>query len=62
MRGTVMCTICAALQAGRRHRWLSYGHRIGYALTAKMWSPPNCERVKYNSSPDWEPKPTTATG
>src|SRR5215207_4560114 len=40
MRGTVICTICATLQAGRRHKWLSYGHRIGRALTAKMWSPP----------------------
>src|SRR5918992_6198718 len=29
MHGTVICTICATLQAGRRHKWLSYGHRIG---------------------------------
>jgi hypothetical protein len=32
MRGTVICTICATLQAGRRHKWLSYGHRIGCAM------------------------------
>src|SRR5215212_6293594 len=41
MRGTVICRICATLQAGRRHKWLSsYGHRIGCALIAKMSSPP----------------------
>jgi hypothetical protein len=40
MRGTAICRICATLQAGRRRKWLSYGHRIGCALTAKMWSPP----------------------
>jgi hypothetical protein len=35
-------------------------HRVG--ADRKNVVAPNCERVKYNSSPDWGPKPTTATG
>ncbi len=32
MRGAVICTICATLQAGWRHKRLSDGHRLGCAM------------------------------
>src|SRR5215208_2022592 len=49
MRGTGICTICATLQAGRQHKWLSYGHRIG--CTAKMWSPPTARGLSTTLHP-----------
>src|SRR5215211_1648774 len=42
MRGAVICTICATLQAGRRHNQLSYGYRIG---CAKMLAGLGCPAI-----------------